>query len=62
MIAYDLLAVAIDLIMFYVKTKSKNEQWSPLFCYQNRTYPYVTGPEEQRLWVRKNPEADKNGF
>lgn len=26
MIAYDLLAVAIDLIMFYVKTKSKNEQ------------------------------------
>lgn len=38
MIAYDLLAVAIDLIMFYVKTKSKNEQWLPLFCYQNRTY------------------------
>lgn len=38
MIAYDLLAAAIDLIMFYVKTKSKNEQWSPLFCYQNRTY------------------------
>ena len=32
MIAYDLLAVIIDIITFNVKTESKKEQWSPSFA------------------------------
>ena len=37
-IAYEWLAVIVDIITFKVKTESKKEQYSPLFRYQNRPY------------------------